>query len=104
MILTFYIKLMFVAEVKTEFLERIEVVLNKDNLSINDKKTIIGKLFIEFEKKNKSQLIKLVVPQVKKKRVPTEYNNFIKQKMDELKEEVVQSKFRFKVASKMWQK
>lgn len=93
---------MFSTELKTEFLERVEVILNNEDLSTSDKKTIIGKLYVDFEKKNKAQLSKLVIPQIKEKRKPTEYNIFIKEKMEELKNDVIQSKFRFQKASNLW--
>ena len=33
---------MFVAELKTEFLERVEIILNREDLTDVDKKSIIG--------------------------------------------------------------
>jgi hypothetical protein len=95
---------MFVEELKEEFLVRVETILNREDLSDNDKKSIIGKLFIDFEKRNKSQLSKLILPPLKEKRQLTEYNNFIKNKMKELKNEVIPSKLRFKTATSMWKK
>lgn len=95
---------MFVAELKTEFLERVEIVLNREDLTDVDKKSIIGKLFVDFEKRNKSQLSKLIVPPSKEKRQPTDYNNFIKEKMGELKDDIIPSKLRFKTASGLWKK
>jgi|688.fasta_scaffold06307_4 hypothetical protein len=95
---------MFVAELKTEFLERVEIILNREDLTDVDKKSIIGKLFVDFEKRNKSQLSKLIVPPSKEKRQPTDYNNFIKEKMGELKDDIIPSKLRFKTASGLWKK
>jgi hypothetical protein len=95
---------MFVAELRTEFLKRVEIILNHEELTDNEKKTIIGKLFIDFEKRNKSQLSKLILPPLKNKRQPTDYNNFIKDKMVELKDDIIPSKLRFKTASGLWQK
>jgi hypothetical protein len=95
---------MFVEELKEEFLVRVETILNREDLSDNEKKSIIGKLFIDFEKRNKSQLSKLILPPLKEKRQLTEYNNFIKNKMKELKNEVIPSKLRFKTATSMWKK
>ena len=95
---------MFVAELKTEFLERVEIILNREDLTEVDKKSIIGKLFVDFEKRNKSQLSKLIVPPSKEKRQPTDYNNFIKEKMGELKDDIIPSKLRFKTASGLWKK
>lgn len=95
---------MFVVELKTEFLERVEVILGRTDLSENDKKEIIGKLFVEFEKRNKTQLTKLVLPPIKERRKPTDYNNFIKEKMGELKDDILPSKLRFKTASSLWNK
>jgi hypothetical protein len=95
---------MFVAELKTEFLERIEIILNREDLTDIEKKSIIGKLFVEFEKRNKSQLSKLIVPPLKEKRKPTDYNIFIREKMGELKDEIIPSKNRFKTASGLWKK
>ena len=37
---------MFVAELRTEFLERVEIILNREDLTDNEKKSVIGKLFI----------------------------------------------------------
>lgn len=95
---------MFVAELRTEFLERVEIILNREDLTDNEKKSVIGKLFIDFEKRNKSQLSKLIVPPSKEKRQPTDYNNFIKDKMGELKDKIIPSKLRFKTASGLWKK
>lgn len=95
---------MFVVELRTEFLERVEIILNREDLSDVDKKSSIGKLFVEFEKRNKSQLSKLMVPPSKEKRKPTEYNIYIKEKMGELKDDIIPSKYRFKTASEMWKK
>ena len=95
---------MFVADLRTEFLERVEIILNREDLTDVDKKSIIGKLFIDFEKRNKSQLSKLIIPPSKEKRQPTEYNNFIKEKMGELKDDIIPSKIRFKSATGLWKK
>jgi len=95
---------MFVSELKDEFLVRVETILNREDLTYIEKKSIIGKLFIDFEKRNKSQLSKLILPPIKEKRQLTDYNIFIKDKMNELKGEVVPSKLRFKTASSMWKK
>lgn len=96
--------IMFVAELKAEFLERVEIILNREDLTDNEKKSVIGKLFIDFEKRNKSQLTKFILPPIKDKRQPTDYNNFIKEKMGELKEDIIPSKIRFKTASSLWKK
>ena len=95
---------MFVPQLKDEFLERIELIINREDLTEVEMKTIIGKLFIDFEKRNKSHLSKLFVPPSKEKRKLTDYNIFIKDKMVELKGEVVPSKLRFKTASSLWKK
>ena len=95
---------MFVPELKAEFLERVDVILNREDLSEIDKKSIIGKLFIDFEKRNKSKLSKLILPPLKEKRQLTKYNTFIKDKMFELKDDIIPSKLRFKTASAMWNK
>lgn len=95
---------MFSEELKKEFLERIETILDNDDLSNYDKKSVIGKLFIDFEKRNKSIISNNIICPIKQKRNPTTYNIFIKEKMKELKEDVIQSKFRFKKASNLWKK
>ena len=95
---------MFVIELRTEFLERVEIILNREDLTDTEKKSVIGKLFIDFEKRNKLLLSKLIVPASKEKRQPTDYNNFIKDKMGELKYEIIPSKLRFKTATGMWKK
>lgn len=95
---------MFSEELKKEFLERIETILDNDNLSNYDKKSIIGKLFTDFEKRNKTIISSNIICPIKQKRNPTAYNIFIKEKMQELKEDVIQSKFRFKKASNLWNK
>ena len=93
---------MFIIELQNEFLKRVEEIINRDDLTISDKKSIIGKLFIDFEKRNKTQISKLYLPQFKEKRQATEYNLFMKNKMKELKTDIIPSKFRFKKASSMW--
>ncbi len=95
---------MFVVELKEEFINRVELILEREDLSEIEKKSIIGKLFIDFEKRNKTHLSKLILPPIKEKRQLTDYNIFIKDKMIELKGEVVPSKLRFKTASSMWKK
>jgi hypothetical protein len=95
---------MFVVELKEEFLVRIETILNREDLTEIEKKSVIGKLFIDFEKRNKSYLSKIILPPLKEKRKLTFYNIFIKDKMDELKNDVIPSKHRFKIASSMWKK
>jgi len=95
---------MFVDELKVEFISRIETILNRGDLTENEMKETIGKLFVDFEKRNKAHLSKLVVPPLKAKRQPTAYNLFIKEKMNVLEGEVVPSKLRFKTASSLWKK
>jgi hypothetical protein len=94
--------IMFVAKLEEEFLCRIEEVLIRDDLTDGDKKNIIGKIFMEFEKKNKSQISKIILPPVKEKRKLTIYNKFMQEKMKELENTIIPSKLRFKKASTMW--
>ena len=98
------IDIMFLAELKEEFICRIEEVVIRYDLTDAEKKSIIGKLFMEFEKKNKSQISKTILPPVKDKRKLTIYNKFMKEKMKELENTIVPSKLRFKEASAMWNK
>lgn len=93
---------MFVEVLKDEFLGRVSVILERTDLTEKDKLSIIGKIFVEFEKRNKSQLSKLVVKPVKEKRELTSYNLFIKEKMGALEKDVFASKNRFKVAASLW--
>ena len=96
--------IMFLAELKEGFLLRIEEILIRDDLTDGDKKNIIGKLFMEFDKKNKSLISKTILPPVKEKRKLTTYNKFMQEKMKELENTIVPSKIRFKKASAMWNK
>ena len=93
---------MFAEELKVEFLSRVSLILEMDDLSNAEKVSAIGKVFSEIEKKNKSLELKSFVPIVKVRRQPTAYNIFIKTKMTELSTKVVPSKERFKIASKLW--
>jgi len=52
---------MFAEELKVEFLERVSIILDTDDLSKGEKISAIGKVFAEFEKKNKF-LLKANIP------------------------------------------
>lgn len=93
---------MFAEELKVEFLERVSIILDTDDLSKGEKISAIGKVFAEFEKKNKFLLKANIPPLVKQRRQPTAYNLFIKKKMGETMERVIPSKERFKQASMLW--
>lgn len=95
---------MFVDDLKIEFLNRVETILNRDDLTEKEMIDVVGKLFVDFEKRNKSHLSKLFVPPPKEKRKPTAYNLFIKEKMGVLEDEIIPSKVRFKTASSLWKK
>lgn len=93
---------MFVDDLKDEFLGRVSGILERTDLTEKEKLSVIGKIFVEFEKRNKSQLSKLVVKPPKEKRELTSYNLFIKEKMGALEKDVFASKHRFKVAASLW--
>jgi len=93
---------MFVEVLKDEFLGRVSCILERDDLTEKEKVSVIGKIFVDFEKRNKSQLSKLVAKPAKEKRELTAYNLFIKEKMGALEKDVFASKNRFKVAASLW--
>ena len=93
---------MFAEDLKAEFLERASIILDMDNLTKAEKISAIGRLFVEFEKKNKA-LFKANIPvPIKARRKPTTYNLFIKEKMAETTDDVIPSKERFRMASILW--
>ena len=95
---------MFAEDLKAEFLERASIILDMDDITKAEKISAIGRLFVEFEKKNKA-LLKANIPiPIKARRKPTAYNLFIKEKMGETTDDVVPSKERFKRASMLWKR
>jgi hypothetical protein len=93
---------MFAEELKAEFLKRVSIILDMDDLTKVEKISAIGKVFVEFEKRNKA-LMKAKIPiPVKARRAPTAYNLFIKEKMGEMTTDIVPSKERFRMASMLW--
>ena len=93
---------MFAEELKAEFLERVSIILEMEDLTKVEKISAIGKVFAEIEKRNKF-LIKANIPlHVKQRRKPSAYNLFIKEKMGEMTDDIIPSKERFKRASMLW--
>ncbi len=93
---------MFAEELKTEFLERVSIILEMNELTKVDKISAIGKVFGEIEKKNKALIKANIPPPLKQQRTLTTYNLFIKEKMTEMADSVIPSKVRFKKASLLW--
>jgi len=95
---------MFADDLKVEFIDRVSIILDKTDFTESEKISSIGKLFVEFDKRNKSRQSSMYVPQPRAKRAPTEYNLFIRDKMVQLKDGFYASKVRFAVASSLWVK